>query len=233
MIEELLVLCYRLENVYQELGTGLVVQVMQLQCGLFLRGVYFVNFAKWKFPRRFHPQSHYAIGTWVWFSIIFTKINSTNAAILKFAKYTPLEIQYLVYLPTLCRRICLSLSLPPFLLYLLLSPSLFACLFICYVCLPSTLIALTLYPLDNILLHGHECISCWSHDCHLIQVRSCRVTAHAMQLLLAVQLDMDTEQRCLFIHLFACLYVFVYLFTYSYTNKHLLENWLIHVCTPL
>ena len=32
------------------------------------------------------------LGTWVWFSINFAKINSAITAILKFVKYTPLEI---------------------------------------------------------------------------------------------------------------------------------------------
>ena len=37
-------------------------------------------------------------------------------------------------------------------------------------------------------------------------VRSARVAAHAMQLLLAVQLDMDTEQR--YIHVYMDMYIY-------------------------
>ena len=55
---------------------------------VFSRGVYFANFAKWKFPQKLHPQSRYARNV-VWFSINFVKINSRSPAISKFVKYTP------------------------------------------------------------------------------------------------------------------------------------------------
>ena len=70
--------------------------------GLFSRGVYYANFVKWKFPQRLHPWSHYTRYVHgCGFPLFSWKLIPRIAAILKFAKYTPLEnIQYITTVHT-------------------------------------------------------------------------------------------------------------------------------------